>query len=68
MPDRHPCAWCQYPNAKRQGGFKKPDGTQGSEWFCDKEHFELWLNWQAMLSPVRKQTRITKFTKGPVQA
>lgn len=58
MPDKQSCAWCNYPNAKHQGGFRKPNGSEGSAWFCDKDHFELWLRWQAVLSPVKEQAKI----------
>lgn len=61
MPAKHPCAWCGYPNAKHEGGYQKPNGSQGVEYFCCMEHFDLWLKWQATLSPVREQKRIQSF-------
>jgi hypothetical protein len=61
MPDKHICAWCQYPGSKHQGGYRKSNGTEGTEWFCNMEHFDLWLKWQAMLAPIKEQSHLTKF-------
>lgn len=62
--EKHKCAWCEYPNAQHQGGFRKPNGSQGTEWFCDMEHFERWLKWQSMFAPVREQVKLTQFAVG----
>jgi|GEM_PF-3104381 len=59
--EKHKCAWCGYPGALHQGGYQKSNGATDSEWFCNVEHFELWLRWQSMLAPLKEQSRIVPF-------
>jgi hypothetical protein len=61
--ERHTCSWCNYPGATHEGGLS-PNGPSG--WFCSQEHFDLWVKWQGMLSPLKEQTRIGQFTEAKV--
>jgi len=59
--EKHICAMCGYPGAKHSGGYRKPNGTIGEEWFCSESHFNLWLKWRAAFSPVSAQKRIFQY-------
>jgi len=59
--EKHICAMCGYPGAKHSGGYRKPNGTTGEEWFCSENHFNLWLKWKTAFSPVSAQKRIFQY-------
>lgn len=59
--EMHVCVFCGYPGAVHRGGYRKPNGTIGEEWFCCEDHFDKWLLWQSMITPVRQQMHLSKF-------
>lgn len=59
----HKCAWCGYPGATHEGGYQKVNGEPVSEWFCNREHFELWLRWKSAFLNHKAQEHIVPFAE-----